>query len=104
MRLINANNLKDNINGWYSFMRDIRQQYMTLSQDDIIGKIDNCPTVKAIPTHEIENLGEAMGSIVTKTEREKIILWTCQAMIWDLLEQYGAHEFWEENENGQDAD
>ena len=40
-RLIDADGLKENINGWYAFMKDIcKQPYMTLKQEEIIGKID----------------------------------------------------------------
>ena len=39
--LIDKEKLKANINGWYAFMKDIcKQPYMTLKQEDIIGKID----------------------------------------------------------------
>lgn len=40
-RLIDADELKANINGWYNFMRNVcNQPYITLKQEDIIGKID----------------------------------------------------------------
>ena len=45
-RLIDADKLKDNINGWYRFMEDINRGYMTLSQADIINKIDAQETVE----------------------------------------------------------
>ena len=39
--LIDREKLKENINGWYAFMKDIcKQPYMTLKQEEIIGKID----------------------------------------------------------------
>lgn len=39
--LIDKEKLKGNINGWYDFMKDIcKQPYMTLKQEEIIGKID----------------------------------------------------------------
>jgi len=39
--LIDKKELKENINGWYAFMKDIcKQPYMTLKQEEIIGKID----------------------------------------------------------------
>ena len=39
--LIDKEKLKANINGWYAFMKDIcKQPYMTLKQEEIIGKID----------------------------------------------------------------
>ena len=45
-RLINADELKENINGWYDFMREIKHvPNFTLGQEDIIAKIDNQPTV-----------------------------------------------------------
>lgn len=39
--LIDKEELKENINGWYAFMKDVcKQSYMTLKQEEIIGKID----------------------------------------------------------------
>ena len=39
--LIDKEELKENINGWYAFMKDVcKQPYMTLKQEEIIGKID----------------------------------------------------------------
>ena len=39
--LIDKEKLKENINGWYAFMKNIcKQPYMTLKQEEIIGKID----------------------------------------------------------------
>ena len=39
--LIDKEKLKENINGWYAFMKDVcKQPYMTLKQEEIIGKID----------------------------------------------------------------
>ena len=39
--LIDKEKLKENINGWYAFMKDIcKQPYMTMKQEEIIGKID----------------------------------------------------------------
>lgn len=38
---IDKEKLKENINGWYTFMKDVcKQPYMTLKQEEIIGKID----------------------------------------------------------------
>ncbi len=47
--LIDKEKLKENINGWYAFMKDIcKQPYMTLKQEEIIGKIDIItPIIKA---------------------------------------------------------
>lgn len=45
MRLIDADALKANINGWYRFMTEIgHAPKFTLGQEDIIAKIDNQPT------------------------------------------------------------
>ena len=39
--LIDKEKLKENINGWYAFMKNIcKQPCMTLKQEEIIGKID----------------------------------------------------------------
>ena len=39
--LIDKEKLKENINDWYVFMKDVcKQPYMTLKQEEIIGKID----------------------------------------------------------------
>ena len=57
MRLIDADKLKENINGWYSFMRDVRHlPNYTLKQDEIIGKIDMMDTIDAIPKSVLEDI------------------------------------------------
>ena len=58
----------------------------------VLEKIDNAPTVDAIPVSEIENLLKEMLGIeidnVKITDKERNMLWTCTAMIDDMLEQY----------------
>lgn len=44
--LIDKEKLKENINNWYAFMKDVcKQPYMTLKQEEIIGKIDMMKTI-----------------------------------------------------------
>lgn len=45
MRVIDADALKENIENWYALVNEWGQTGITLSHDDIIGKIDNQPTV-----------------------------------------------------------
>ena len=45
MRLIDADALKENIENWYALVNKWGQTRITLSHDNIIGKIDNQPTV-----------------------------------------------------------
>ena len=53
MRLIDADALKANIDNWYALVNEWGQTGITLSHEDIIGKIDNEPTVDvAIPLDE----------------------------------------------------
>ena len=57
MRIIDADKLKENINGWYSFMREVRHlPNYTLKQDEIIGKIDMMDTVDAVPRSVLEDI------------------------------------------------
>lgn len=44
-RLIDADALKDNINNWYGVVNRFGQTGITLSHDNILGKIDNAPTI-----------------------------------------------------------
>ena len=56
-RLIDADRLKENINGWYSFMREVRHlPNYTLKQDEIIGKIDMMDTVDAVPRSVLKDI------------------------------------------------
>lgn len=48
MRLIDADALKENIENWYALVNEWGQTGITLSHDDIIGKIDNQPTVDVL--------------------------------------------------------
>jgi hypothetical protein len=57
-RLIDADGLKANVQGWYAFMREIKQIHMTLGEKDFIAKIDNAETVEAIPKERIEQILE----------------------------------------------
>ena len=58
MRLIDADALKENIENWYALVNEWGQAGITLSHDDIIGKIDNQPTVDVLEQirAEIEHL------------------------------------------------
>ena len=58
MRLIDADELKANIDNWYALVNEWGQTRITLSHEDIIGKIDNQPTVDVLDKirNEIEIL------------------------------------------------
>lgn len=61
MRLIDANELIANVNGWYEFMKNVcHQPYMTLSQNDFIAKVRNTKTVEAIPVDYIRQWSQMM--------------------------------------------
>lgn len=71
-RLINADELIDNINGWYAFMQEVRHlPNYTLGQADIIAKINNQPTVEAIPKDQYEQRLKAdMAAMLTEIQLE----------------------------------
>ena len=48
MRLIDADELKANIDNWYALVNEWGQTRITLSHEDIIGKIDNQPTAEVV--------------------------------------------------------
>lgn len=57
--LIDKEKLKENINGWYAFMKDIcKQPYMTLKQEEIIGKIDMMTSIIEADKTESDEGGE----------------------------------------------
>jgi hypothetical protein len=50
--------------------------------------IDRMPTVQAVPIEELKRLNDAMDNTLCKTDGERHILWTCQAMLADCIESY----------------
>ena len=49
MRLIDADELKANVNNWYDLVNSFGQTNIQLSHKDILAKIDNMPTIETKP-------------------------------------------------------
>ena len=56
--------------------------------DKWIKEVRNIPGEKVIPLDEIQNLVKVMSTIRVTDEGEQQVLWTCQAMIHDLIDAY----------------
>lgn len=82
MRLIDADLLKANIDNWYALVNEWGQTGITLSHDDIIGKIDNQPTVDVLDKIRAE-IAEYKDDKVIHYEQNEMI-----DIVLDIIDKY----------------
>ena len=51
-------------------------------------KLVEALTIPSVPVTELKQLHDQMGEIEYQTDRERNILWSCQAMLLDCIESY----------------
>ena len=55
-------------------------------------KLVEALTIPSVPVTELKQLHDKMGEIEYQTDRERSILWSCQAMLLDCIESYDGND------------